>query len=266
MQTEPLAEIADLCQALVHGLNQVLGDKLYGVYVYGAAAFPDSVPTRDIDFHVILRTTLTDAEKTALGDLHATLAREFPPLGAELDGYYLLLAQARQRSVPTHQLRTDLVDASWALHRAHIRAGRCIVLRGPDPKALYPAATWPELEDALCEELQFVERHLAEYPDYCILNLCRLMYSFQTQDVVISKTAAAAWALATVPQWTRHIELAIKSYARQATTQDRQFMMAEVAEFYRFAYQHIENCQAARRAGAEHERAANQHRRKNEHT
>lgn len=263
-EMKPPAEIADLCQALVHGLSQALGDKLYGVYVYGAAAFPGGVPSGDIDFHVILRTALTDAEKAALGDLYATLAKEFPPLGAGLDGYYLLLAEARQRSLPTHQLRTDMVDASWALHRAHIRAGRCIVLQGPDPKELYPAPTWSELEDALCGEWQYVARHLAEYPDYCILNLCRLMYSFETQDVVVSKAAAAAWALAAFPEWRRHIELATKSYARQATTRDRQFMMAEVAAFYRFACQHIENSRAGRNTGARHERALNKHRRKND--
>ena len=60
--------------------------KLVGVYVYGAAAFPDSGPTGDIDFHVILAEPLTDPERDAILALHAALARDFPPLGAELDG------------------------------------------------------------------------------------------------------------------------------------------------------------------------------------
>jgi hypothetical protein len=119
---KPPQTIAGLCQALVHGLRQVLGDKLYGVYVYGAAAFSEAAPTGDIDFHVILAAPLTDVEQVAVRDLHAALARDYPPLGAELDGYYLLLTQARQSSPPTHQLRPEMVDASWALHRAHIRA------------------------------------------------------------------------------------------------------------------------------------------------
>lgn len=31
-----------------------LANKLYGLYVYGAVAFPEDVLTGDIDFHVIL--------------------------------------------------------------------------------------------------------------------------------------------------------------------------------------------------------------------
>ncbi len=146
-------EIQDLCRALLRGLRTVLCDKLHGLYLYGAAAFPESGPIGDIDFHVILRTALTDREKKELDNLYATLARDFPPLGAELDGYYILLSEARQPSPPTHQLRTDIVDSSWALHRAHIRAGRCIVLQGPDPARIYPPVSWPEVESALDEEL-----------------------------------------------------------------------------------------------------------------
>ena len=241
-------DIQGLCVALLSGLNAALEEKLFGVYVYGAAAFPDAVPTGDIDFHVILREPLNDQERLAVNDLHAALAREFPALGVELDGYYILLEEARQTSLPTHQLQTDIVDSSWALHREHIRAGRCFVLRGPDPKEVYPAASWPELEEALCGELRYVEEHLGVYPDYCILNLCRLMYTFETQDVVVSKAGAAAWALDAFPKWRRHIELAMKSYAGQATPEDREFMLTEMESLYRFACAHIEASRSSRGA------------------
>ena len=86
------------------------------------------------------------------------------------------------------------IDHSWALHREHIRAGRRVILYGPDPDEIYPPAKWPEIESALLGELDFVEKHLHDYPDYCILNLCRLMYSFETSDVVVSKALAAELA------------------------------------------------------------------------
>jgi len=194
-------EIQHLCQAFLWGLNSALGEKLYGVYLYGAMAFPEGGSTGDIDFHVILTETSSAREKSELNDLHATLARDFPPLGgafmfslgldferdleqrapspklrqgfekhkitlsangsivtkvkdgqwqiddsdsnssyivikegetlctygAALDGYYILLEEARQTSPPRHQLLADMIDNSWALHREHIRAGRCIV-------------------------------------------------------------------------------------------------------------------------------------------
>jgi hypothetical protein len=66
------------------------------------------------------------------------------------------------------------------------------------------------------------------------------MYSFETQDVVISKVEAAAWALETFPQWRLHIELAKRSYAGEATPEEREFMLTEVESLYRFAKAHIE--------------------------
>jgi len=103
-----------------------------------------------------------------------------------------------------------------------------------------PPPTWPEIETALYGELDYVEKHLRDYQDYCILNLCRLIYSFETKDVVISKARASEWALDALPQWRRHIELARKSYAHQATPEDRQFMLTEIEKFFEFAEERIE--------------------------
>ena len=68
-------KVQDLCQALLRGLNDALGEKLFGVYLYGALAFPEGGATGDVDFHVILKETLNSREKMELKDLHATIAR-----------------------------------------------------------------------------------------------------------------------------------------------------------------------------------------------
>ncbi len=51
-----LQEVNIITQAFVNGLIHILREKLHGVYIYGAAAFHDAVPTGDIDFHVILKS------------------------------------------------------------------------------------------------------------------------------------------------------------------------------------------------------------------
>jgi hypothetical protein len=232
--------IADLCRAYTEGLRLALGCKLHGLYVYGASVFPETVATGDVDFHAILEDSFADSERAAVLALHETLAIQFPPLGAELDSYYLLLEQARQSGLPTHQLQTDIVDKSWALHRAHMLAGRCVVLYGPDPSTIFPVPTWPEIEEALAGELAYVEKHLDRYPDYCILNLCRLMYSYRTGDVVTSKAAAGVWAATEFPQWHQLIELANRSYAGKSTDQDRETMRADVKDLLAFAHQQIQ--------------------------
>jgi hypothetical protein len=236
---EQVARIAD---AFREGLHGILRNKLYGAYVYGAAAFPDAVPTGDIDFHVILKGPLTASERAALEALHEDLGRRFPPLGVDMDGYYLLLEDARRTTPPRSQMWARAVDTSWALHREHIRAGRCIVLHGPDPSEIYLPATWPELEAALFSELDYVERHLQDYPDYCILNLCRLIYSFETRAVVVSKAAAAAWATDALPAWKRAIDLACTSYPGQATPEERQFLRAQAGGLLAVAQARIEAC------------------------
>jgi hypothetical protein len=234
-------EIQDLCQALLSGLEAILGEKLFALYLYGAITFPESGAIGDVDFHAVLRERLSDAEKAEIQTLHAALARHFPPLGAELDGYYILLEEALQPSPPRHQLIAGVVDNSWALHRAHMRAGRCIVLFGPQPEQVLPVATWPELEAALQGELDFVERHLCDYPDYCVLNLCRLMYSYQTRDVVVSKSHSAYWAEAAYPKWYSLIDAARRSYARHASLQDKEVLLTGVRDFFAFACQRIQD-------------------------
>jgi hypothetical protein len=163
--------------------------------------------------------------------------------GAALDGYYILLDDARKTSPPHHQLIPGVRDESWALHREHLRAGRCIVLWGPPPTQVYEPASWPELAAALQGELDYVQRHLDDYPAYCVLNLCRLMYSYQTRDVVTSKRAAGSWAREAFPQWRPHIEAAIKAYDRQASAQEMQLLRSEVESLFDFARQRIRQSQ-----------------------
>jgi hypothetical protein len=236
----PPAHLEPLCAAFVHGLDAVLGDKVCAVYLYGAITFPEADASGDVDYHVIVREPLSGAEKAGLKALHAGLARDYPPAGADMDGYYLLLDDARRTTPPVHQFLPGVIDHSWALHCAHIRAGRYIRLCGPDPTEIYPAVTWAELEDALWQEHDFVAKHLTEYPDYCILNLCRLIYSFRTGDVVVSKRFSAGWAKAAFPQWSPLIDGAVASYERGHPKEDQALLAARIAPYYEFAMEQIQ--------------------------
>jgi hypothetical protein len=242
---KPRDEIRDLCTAFLEGLESILGAKLHAVYLYGALTFPETEYTGDVDFHVIVTEPPTETERAALLGLHDQLARDFPPLGAELDGYYILLADARRSERPRHLLFPDLIDGSWALHRAHILAGRCIILHGPDPKTIYVPPTRSEIEGALRGELDYVADHLAQYPAYCVLNLCRLMYSHETGDVVTSKVASATWASERLPLWWSLVEAARRSYAHEDTAEDRLSLSTGVGTFYEFAVGVIERVQTA---------------------
>jgi len=248
-------EVRAVCGALAKGLRTVLGAKLHGAYVYGAVVFPDRLPTRDIDFHVILNGPLTKAERSALEELHESLDRRFPQFSGELDGYYVLLRDTRKAKPPRSEMWQRATDGSWALHCEHVRAGRCIVLHGPDPKDVYPQPSWRQVEKALDGELRYVKQHLLDYPDYCILNLCRLVYSYETEDVAVSKAAASVWARDALPGWRRHIRAARRSYAGRSTPKERDFMLAEVKSLFESARARIQTCRKRNRGGSARTRA-----------
>jgi hypothetical protein len=218
------------------GLIETLGANLIGIYLYGAITFPDSQDQiQDLDFHVIVRNEFSERERREVDSLCHDLARDFTVDRGDLDGYFITLEDTRQTVPPPTQmwpLWHTPADASWALHCAHIRAGQCIVLKGPDPLTLYPQPSWPDLRAALLVEIQFVDGHLADAPAYCVLNACRILYSFGSRNVVISKRGAADWAMeALAEEWHLVIRAGLRVYRGTATTEDEAAVQARVSDF-----------------------------------
>jgi len=236
---EQPAEVRKLCSALLDGLRSVCGGDLFALYLYGAMTFRESEVVQDIDFHVILRGPPSPGGVSEIRRLHEALAAEYPGLGEELDGYYILLEDARRPEPPKHQVIPDLRDASWALHRAHMLAGYCIVMHGPEPREVLPAPTWRELDQGLQRERDYVERHPERYPDYCVLNLCRIMKSYAERDVVVSKRSAAHWARERYPAWAALPRAALRSYAKKASAEQRRLLRSRIADFHHFACEKI---------------------------
>ena len=225
--------VRDVCQAFATGLAEILGTSLHGVYMYGAAVFPDAGTIQDIDCHVVLKGPLCDRTRDAIRRLQSELSERFPPLGEELDAYFILYEDAEKTCPPTHQLRPEIRDESWALHCAHVRAGRYISLYGPDPRKIFPAPSWDEISVALGRELKFIKESL-RYPDYCVLNLCRIIYSVQERDVVVSKRFSGKWARHRFPAWTPLIEAAVASYQGRGTPDEAELLDREVESFVEF--------------------------------
>ncbi|OGG56417.1 MAG: hypothetical protein A3F84_28325 [Candidatus Handelsmanbacteria bacterium RIFCSPLOWO2_12_FULL_64_10] len=155
-----------------------------------------------------------------------------------MDAYFILYEEARKTSPPTHQLRPEIRDESWALHCAHIRAGRYISLSGPEPTEVFPDPSWSETSAALDHEMRFIEENL-KHPAYCVLNLCRIIYSFREREVVISKRFGGHWASARFPQWAPLIQAAIRSYEGTGMPGDEEFLEGKVRRFLEFAAERI---------------------------
>jgi len=220
-------EIQAICDSLLEGLKATLSDSLFGVYLYGAMVFPETRYIQDIDFHVILNRKLTHDEKKRVERLHQRLSVKFPQFkDDDLDGYYILLSDAQQISTPWHQIYPDVSDEAWPLHIAHMRAGYCIVLSGPKPKSFLPEPMWKDLVVGLEASLKCTLKYVDMHPDYCMLNFCRILYSFSTKNVVVSKRRAAEWVQGQFPEWSQLIETALRVYEREEHEEDRQLLVS----------------------------------------
>ena len=236
--------VRPLTTEYIVGLEQILKRKLYGAYLHGASVFPETGPITDVDFHVILRSELTAPELANINSLHRHLAEQYPPLGEELDSYYILKADTTGSLPPTHQLDTAKRDDWWALHRAHMLAGRCVVLVGPEPSEIFTVPSWHELSSALRFELSWIDGIIETYPAYCVLNLCRVMYSFETEEIVVSKRGMANKAAATFPEWTTLIESAIRVYDGADSTVDAELLHTKAVDFQTFVLDRVERTEA----------------------
>ena len=232
--------IRPLLDAFSDALTKTFGRELVGLYVFGSAAFPGFVPkSGDVDFIAVTRRFPSKEQRERLALIHREIADAFRH-GALLDGFYVPLHKARRRRIPDRlvfaaqgRLGRGGRDAAWALHREHLRARACLVLRGGAPDRLFPPATRREIAVALRRERQYVREVLRRYPAYAVLNLCRLEYSKRRGDVVLSKVQAGRWALTHLKDWRPLVEAALRAYCGRPEGGDARKLRRQTPDFYR---------------------------------
>ena len=214
------AAVAALVADFRAGLQAALDEALASFYLYGSVAFPAPPSWRhDVDFHVLVPGPIDGPTREQLHALHAHLARRHE-LGAELDGYYVTLADAAGRESPVSQYDAAHRDFAWALHRAHVLAGRFVLVTGVDPRHMLVAPDWNELEVALTAEMEFIESHPSSRA-FGVLNAARVLYSRRTRDVVVSKYQAAEWSHVELdPEWHDVVAAAVRAYTGEEQAGD----------------------------------------------
>jgi len=214
-----------------------------GAYLHGSIAFPEFQPkAEDIDFYVVVRRTLNRSEIESLDGLHRSLAAKLG-FGNKLDGFYVPYARARKRENPRNlvygahgQIHRGGSDDAWALHREHFARSAYIRLHGPRASRIFSRAYWPEIRSALYRQLVYARKIIDSDPWWSVLNLCRLVYSFERGRVVVSRLGAARLALKRLPsRWKPVITSAIKTYKGIADSRDRSILGRDARKFLGFA-------------------------------
>lgn len=242
---EGLDEVArEAWLSLRDQLSGILGDDLVAIWAHGGTtAVADGPHRADLDTHVLLARQPDEAAAAQIDAAQDAIERQ---LGVEWDAWYVLAADAGRPDPPTHALRPQRRDTSWAINRAHWLAGRFALIHGPEPATIVMAPTWEELEHELSRELEHIERHVVEGDNdpfeasYAILNGSRILHALETRDVAISKRAAGAWALEHLPaRWHPVLQSATRAYAGTEPSTDRELLAAEMAPFVAFVRERL---------------------------
>ena len=227
------AEVRRACMRLGEELATLPGLDLVALWAYGAMTRPDRPRgPGDVDTHGVLGFRPGPHTVRRIDEVHDAIARD---LGIEWDSWYILEEDARRAQPPRHAFREAYVDRAWSLHRAHWLAGEHVTLLGSTPGGLVVPPTWPELLDGLRHELSFIVRqreegrHDAPHAAYAVSNACRILYSVENRNVVVSKRAAALWALDHAPaDWHPAIRRALLVYDGELAGDDAAILNSSV--------------------------------------
>jgi predicted nucleotidyltransferase len=235
--------VAATLRGLATALDQILGAKLTGIYLYGSLTQRAFDPARsDVDCLVVVQRDLTKAQfrrlqawlgEAALADpwVHR-LQMQF------LVRSHLLRADARGALYQFGALKRSGSDGNPIIWLNVLASG--ITLAGPAPRSFLPPITEPMVFAALARELEYLRAEISDpkspwrdqrfYRAYAVLTLCRILYTHRRGEVA-SKPQAARWALRTLPhRWHSLVRAAWKG----AGAEGRPLPLPRIARFIEY--------------------------------
>lgn len=208
-------ELASVLQRFVARVESALGNNFVGTYLVGSLATGDFDLDSDVDFLVVTKIELCDAEVESLNATH----RDIHALGnypaEHLEGSYLTLELLNRPDTVGVQPVWYVDNGSTSLERSvhdnrwHVRwilRERGIVMKGPEPKTLLPPISMEVLRSEASTSIQeLAGRFIAEVgrpigwfntrfgQSFAVLTCCRMLQTWST-GTVESKLSSVKWA------------------------------------------------------------------------
>ncbi|MCL2400895.1 MAG: DUF4111 domain-containing protein [Defluviitaleaceae bacterium] len=206
----------DLLINISEQYSQLLGDNLVGIYVHGSIAFDCFNWDRsDIDFIVVINESIPQQTKLQLLQVLADLRDKAPPKGFEMSivlekycktfvyptpyemhfsGVYTEEHMKKQLSL----CNDERIDEDLAAHFMVIKSVG-VVIYGAQVENVFGVVPHEAYLDSICKDIVNANEHIAEFPVYIILNLCRV-YAYINDGLVVSKEQGGKWGLANLPE------------------------------------------------------------------
>lgn len=200
---------------LLNRVRDILDDRFIGLYLCGSLVTGDFQARRsDIDFVAVTDDHLPDTLIAALEAMHVNLDAT-SPWANRLEGAYVP-KNALSRYDPTYppipmiNERKFYRERLWAdsiIQRHELRTYD-VRIAGPSLRDLIEPVEREHLRMAVVEVLRkwwepllrdVGRLHDYGYQPYAVLTMCRTLYTLET-GAAVSKSEAAEWALASLPQ------------------------------------------------------------------
>jgi len=232
----PYPELNGVLAELVRRTRQVLAENFIGAYLQGSFALGDGDQYSDVDFIVVTREDVSDADLPRLNAMHEGLHALPETWAQHLEGSYVPAAElkrlARRRTdpqtgqpAPAYPFLFLNNGDHWLVRSEHdntqvvrwILRERGIALAGPDPSELIDPVAPNQLRAEVRKSMRRWGDELlhGKVPvdalwrqGHTVLVYCRMLESLAT-GTVVSKPASVAWARVSLPPvWMPLIERA----------------------------------------------------------
>jgi hypothetical protein len=253
MSVTPYPDVNELLNQLLAHLQDILGAKLVGLYLYGSLVSGDFDPgLSDVDLLAVLSSELTGEAFERLHEMQNGLVAARPQWDDRIEIAYLpamALKTFRTETSPIAIISPGepfhIKDAGreWLINWYLVRE-QGVALFGPSPKTLIDPIpkeeyirTVQEHTKAWAEWLH--DAHTRKSQAYAILTFCRALYAYRHGEQV-SKRRAARWTARAFPQWSSLVEQAL--WWREAPHDEdvaQEVVFAETLPFLRFVREQV---------------------------
>lgn len=222
MNVTPYQDINKLLTNLLSRMQNILGEKLVGVYLYGSLATDDfDLNVSDIDLVAALESEIDDKEFQQLQKMHQGFASDHKEWDDRIEVQYMSVlafktfkTQESEIAVisPGEPFHIKKVGKHWLMNWYIVRE-KGITLFGLDPKTIIEPISKEEFIESVKDHAKswdkWVQNMQSQWAQaYAILTLCRAFYTVRNGEQV-SKKQAALWTERELPKWTPLIQKAL---------------------------------------------------------
>jgi len=264
----PYPELREVLNIFVGEIAAELKENLIGIYLVGSIASGDFDLDSDVDFLVVTKTELTEADMKRLQDIQIKVQTIDCYPAKHLEGSYISIADLNDwRTVGQKQLyyfdngsttyEQTTHDNQW--HVRWVLRERGITLVGQKPETILQAVPinkmLDEIKASMLQSKEIFQAEISHPLSFCnsrfgqsffVLTYCRMLHTLHT-GTVQSKRAGAEWAKQFVdPKWVKLIDQAWNEregvrFMEKIHQRAEQTLLDETLEFMNYAVSQIDN-------------------------